>query len=130
VPPEPLAARLLAVLAATAGYLDAVCVARLGGPFASVITGNLVQLGRGIAADGRLAVRAAVAVAGYTVGVAAGSVGLGHAAERVAASGSPSRPVASRSAACPCGGNCWRRWLVAVPTRFWITVTAGLGPLG
>jgi uncharacterized membrane protein YoaK (UPF0700 family) len=74
--PERLAVRLLAVLAAAAGCLDAVCVARLGGPFASVITGNLVQLGRGIAADGRLAARAAVAIAGYAVGVAAGSVGL------------------------------------------------------
>jgi len=78
--PERVVVRLLAVLAAAAGCLDAVCVARLGGPFASVVTGNLVQLGRGIAADGRLAVRAAVAIAGYTVGVAAGSVGLGHAA--------------------------------------------------
>jgi uncharacterized membrane protein YoaK (UPF0700 family) len=71
--------RLLVILAAAAGCLDAVCVTRLGGPFASVITGNLVQLGRGIATpDGRLAVGAAAAVAGYTLGVAAGGAGLGR----------------------------------------------------
>ncbi|GII23360.1 YoaK family protein [Planosporangium mesophilum] len=77
--PERLVVRLLAVLAAAAGCLDAVCVSRLGGPFASVITGNLVQLGRGIATpDGRLAISATTAVAGYILGVAAGSAGLGH----------------------------------------------------
>jgi uncharacterized membrane protein YoaK (UPF0700 family) len=54
--PERLVGRLLTVFAAAAGCLDIVCVTRLGGPFASVITGNLVQLGRGIATvDGQLA---------------------------------------------------------------------------
>jgi uncharacterized membrane protein YoaK (UPF0700 family) len=55
--------RLLAVLTAAAGCVDAVCVTRLGGVFASVITGNLVQLGRAIAtADGTLATAATTAV--------------------------------------------------------------------
>jgi len=58
--------------------MDVVCVARLGGPFASVITGNLVQLGRGIGTlDGRLAAGATVAVGGYAVGVAAGNIAYG-----------------------------------------------------
>ncbi|MGP3912931.1 YoaK family protein [Nonomuraea sp. 10N515B] len=76
---ERVAVRLLVVLAAAAGCLDAVCVMRLGGPFASVITGNLVQLGRGVATlDGALAAGAATAVAAYALGVAAASTGLGR----------------------------------------------------
>ncbi|MEV4517593.1 DUF1275 family protein [Dactylosporangium sp. NPDC049525] len=68
---------LLLALAAAAGCLDAVCVSRLGGVFASVVTGNLVQLGRAAAtADGWAAAGAAVAVASYAAGVAAGTTGL------------------------------------------------------
>ncbi|MCW2643683.1 MAG: hypothetical protein JWP76_5989, partial [Dactylosporangium sp.] len=75
--PEWVVVRLLTVLAAAAGCLDAVCVTRLGGLFASVITGNLVLLGRAIAAvDGRLAVGATTAVGSYALGVAAGTVSL------------------------------------------------------
>jgi uncharacterized membrane protein YoaK (UPF0700 family) len=75
--PERVVMRLLVVLTAAAGCLDVVCVTRLGGPFASVITGNLVQLGRAIATpDGRLAADATAAVGGYAVGVAAGTVPL------------------------------------------------------
>jgi uncharacterized membrane protein YoaK (UPF0700 family) len=74
---ERLVARLLPVFAAAAGCLDAFCVMRLGGPFASVITGNLVHLGRAIATlDRALAASATTAVAGYALGVAAGSAGL------------------------------------------------------
>lgn len=70
VPPVPVS-WLLSLLAAAAGSLDVFCVAQLGGPFASVITGNLVQIGRGVTApDTALAVNAAVAVAAYAVGVA------------------------------------------------------------
>ncbi|HWL99487.1 MAG TPA: hypothetical protein VNP20_19245 [Nocardioidaceae bacterium] len=48
--------RLLVVLAAAAGRVDVLCVTAFGGPFASVVAGNLVQLGRSIAtADGQLA---------------------------------------------------------------------------
>jgi uncharacterized membrane protein YoaK (UPF0700 family) len=75
--PERVVVRLLAVLAAAAGCLDAVCVTRLGGLFASVITGNLVLLGRSIATvDGRLAAGVATAVGSYALGVAAGTVPL------------------------------------------------------
>jgi uncharacterized membrane protein YoaK (UPF0700 family) len=76
--PERLVPWLLAALAAAAGCLDAVCVARLGGAFASVITGNLVQFGRGVSTSGGgLAAAAASAVAGYAAGVAAGSAVTG-----------------------------------------------------
>lgn len=76
---ERVVVRLLPALSAAAGGLDAVCVAKLGGAFASVITGNLVQLGRAIAMrDDTLLVRATVAVAGYALGVATGTVGLRH----------------------------------------------------
>jgi uncharacterized membrane protein YoaK (UPF0700 family) len=75
----PLIERLLVGLAAAAGCLDALCLMRLGGAFASVITGNLVQLGRAIATlDGPLSVSAATAVAGYALGVVGGSAGLGR----------------------------------------------------
>lgn len=77
--PERTVVRLLAVLAVAAGCLDAVCVTSFGGMFASVVTGNLVQLGRSVATlDIRLLVTAVTAVAGYGLGVAAGSVGLGR----------------------------------------------------
>lgn len=69
---------LLVVLAAAAGSLDVFCIVRLGGAFASVITGNLVQLGRGaVDLDPRLAGAAAAAVGGYAAGVAAGTAALG-----------------------------------------------------
>ncbi|WP_327009961.1 DUF1275 family protein [Dactylosporangium sp. NBC_01737] len=70
---------LLLALAAAAGCLDAVCVSRLGGVFASVITGNLVQLGRAVATiDGWAAAGAVTAVGGYAAGVAAGTAALRH----------------------------------------------------
>jgi uncharacterized membrane protein YoaK (UPF0700 family) len=76
---ERLVGRLLLLLAAAAGCLDALCVARLGGPFASVITGNLVQLGSSIGTwNGRLAAASGIAIAGYAVGVAVGAAGLRH----------------------------------------------------
>lgn len=73
--------RLLVVLAAASGCLDVVCVTRLGGFFASVITGNLVQFGHAVASvDARLLAGGAVAVGGYALGVAAGTVPLRRAA--------------------------------------------------
>jgi uncharacterized membrane protein YoaK (UPF0700 family) len=78
--PEHVVGRLLPVLSAAAGCLDVLCVTRLGGVFASVITGNLVQLGRAAAiVDGRLAAGGAAAVGGYALGVAAGTVALRRA---------------------------------------------------
>jgi uncharacterized membrane protein YoaK (UPF0700 family) len=78
--PERMVVRLLAVLAAAAGCLDVLCVTRLGGLFASVITGNLVQLGRAVATvDGGLAAGALTANGSFALGVAAGTVGLRRA---------------------------------------------------
>jgi len=69
--------RLLLVLAAAAGCVDVMAVSRLGGRFASVVTGNLIQLGRSIAIPNRhLAASASTAVASYAVGVAMGTVVL------------------------------------------------------
>jgi uncharacterized membrane protein YoaK (UPF0700 family) len=77
--PDWLVVRLLAVLTAAAGCLDVVCLTRLGGVFASVITGNLVQLGRAIGTvDGGLAASAIAANGSFALGVAAGTVGLRH----------------------------------------------------
>lgn len=75
--PAGVVVRLLAVLSAAAGCLDVVAVTRLGGPFASVITGNLVLLGRAVATvDGRMVVDTSTAVGSYGVGVAVGTLGL------------------------------------------------------
>jgi uncharacterized membrane protein YoaK (UPF0700 family) len=70
-------ARLLVVLAAASGCLDVFCVTQLGGFFASVITGNLVQLGRAIATvDTGLLARGTTAVGSYVLGVAGSTVWL------------------------------------------------------
>jgi uncharacterized membrane protein YoaK (UPF0700 family) len=69
--------RLLVVLAAAAGCVDVIAVSRLGGPFASVITGNLIQLGRGLATSNRqLVTSTSTSVASYALGVAVGTVML------------------------------------------------------
>ncbi|MFJ3231132.1 YoaK family protein [Streptomyces sp. NPDC086787] len=71
--------RLLVVLAAAAGSLDALCVSTLDGMFASVITGNVVQLGRALVApDGRMVTGAVVAVGCYAVGVTSATAVLRH----------------------------------------------------
>lgn len=75
--PDRLVVRLLAVLAGAAGCLDVVCVTRLGGPFASVITGNLVQVGQAlVTTDRQLLTSTVTAIGGYALGVAGGSVPL------------------------------------------------------
>ncbi|MGR6319815.1 YoaK family protein [Micromonospora soli] len=80
--PPPTVRRLLVVLAVASGVLDVVCVTRLGGFFASVITGNLVQVGRALAAgEIRAVLGGAVAVGGYAAGVAGGSLALRRAAQ-------------------------------------------------
>lgn len=71
--------RLLVVLAAASGCLDVFCLTRLGGFFASVITGNLVQFGHAVAtAETPLLAGGATAVGGYAVGVAGGTLALRH----------------------------------------------------
>lgn len=69
--------RMQYALTAAAGALDVFCVTRLGGPFASVITGNLVQVGGSIASRNfGLAGACAVAVSAYAIGVAIGATAL------------------------------------------------------
>ncbi len=70
---------LLVALAAASGCLDVICLTRLNGYFASVITGNLVHFGQALAtAETRALAGAVVAVGGYAVGVAAATVPLRH----------------------------------------------------
>ncbi|PZG01740.1 YoaK family protein [Micromonospora deserti] len=72
--------RLLVVLSAASGCLDVFCLTRLGGFFASVITGNLVKFGDAIVtADTRPVAGGLAAVGGYAVGVAAATAHLRHA---------------------------------------------------
>jgi uncharacterized membrane protein YoaK (UPF0700 family) len=69
--------RLLVVLAAAAGCVDVMALSRLGGPFASVITGNLIQLGRAFATSNwHLAASTSTSIASYALGVAIGTVML------------------------------------------------------
>ncbi|MEH1168912.1 YoaK family protein [Micromonospora sp. CPCC 205539] len=78
-PSRRATAGLLVVLAAASGYLDVICLTRLDGFFASVITGNLVHFGHAIAtADGRSLAGAAAAVGGYALGVAGATLPLRH----------------------------------------------------
>ncbi|MFF3868290.1 YoaK family protein [Micromonospora sp. NPDC001898] len=75
--PRQLVVRLLVVLTAASGCLDVFCLTRLGGFFASVITGNLVQSGQAIAtADARVLGSGAAAVGGYALGVAGATLYL------------------------------------------------------
>jgi uncharacterized membrane protein YoaK (UPF0700 family) len=66
---------LAAALAFASGATDLAAFTRLGGVFASVMTGNLVLLGLAVArASGALAAHTAAAFAGYIAGAAAGSL--------------------------------------------------------
>lgn len=81
--PAAFAVVLGCFLAATAGGVDLLCLARLGQVFASIITGNVVVVGEAIgAATWPRLVHGAVAVAGYAVGVALGSALTRRAATR------------------------------------------------
>ncbi|MET8311238.1 YoaK family protein [Micromonospora sp. NPDC005173] len=78
-PSRQTTAGLLVVLAAASGCLDVICLTRLNGYFASVITGNLVQFGHAIAtANARSLAGAVAAVGGYALGVAGATLPLRH----------------------------------------------------
>jgi uncharacterized membrane protein YoaK (UPF0700 family) len=67
--------RLLLLLAAVAGYTDAISYVALGNIFAANMTGSTVLLGLNLAQGHVLfALRAATALAGFLVGVAVGSL--------------------------------------------------------
>jgi uncharacterized membrane protein YoaK (UPF0700 family) len=82
--PDPQAARrdqpdatmisaVAVVLTLATGATDVATFTRLGGVFASVMTGNLVLLGLAIGRSGALATHVVLAFAGYSAGVAAGT---------------------------------------------------------
>jgi uncharacterized membrane protein YoaK (UPF0700 family) len=80
---------LAVVLTLATGATDVATFTRLGGVFASVITGNLVLFGLAIGRSGALATHAVVALAGYSAGVAAGT----RLIRAVQARGSPDRAL-------------------------------------
>jgi uncharacterized membrane protein YoaK (UPF0700 family) len=65
---------LVGLLAFTSGCVDAVTLMVIGGAFTSVITGNLIFTGRAVGTESLgPALHAVMSVAGYILGVAAGS---------------------------------------------------------
>jgi uncharacterized membrane protein YoaK (UPF0700 family) len=72
---------LAALLAALAGYVDAIGFLTLGGFFVSFMSGNSTRLGVGLAGRSAEAVAAASLIALFVAGVVAGSL-LGHFAGR------------------------------------------------
>jgi uncharacterized membrane protein YoaK (UPF0700 family) len=90
-------ARFIGLLTFASGCVDVVTLMMIGGAFTSVITGNLIFVGRAIGTTSLTpAVHAVLAVAGYILGVATGSrLRLLFGRDRPAASGSAqSRPAA------------------------------------
>jgi uncharacterized membrane protein YoaK (UPF0700 family) len=73
-PQRPRHLYLVGLLAFASGCVDAVTLTIIGGAFTSVITGNLILIGRGIGTTTlEPALHAIMAVAGYVLGVAVGS---------------------------------------------------------
>src|ERR1700759_3721954 len=73
-PQRPRHVYLVGLLTFASGCVDAVTLTIIGGAFTSVITGNLILIGRGIGtATLEPALHAIMAVAGYALGVAVGS---------------------------------------------------------
>jgi uncharacterized membrane protein YoaK (UPF0700 family) len=71
---RPRHAPLVGLLTFTSGCVDVVTLMALGGAFTSVITGNLIFIGRAIGTSSLdPALHAVMAVAGYVAGVAVGS---------------------------------------------------------
>jgi uncharacterized membrane protein YoaK (UPF0700 family) len=71
---RPRHAPLVGLLTFTSGGVDAVTLLVIGGAFTSVITGNLIFIGRAVGTSSlNPALHAVMAVLGYTAGVAAGA---------------------------------------------------------
>ena len=71
---RPRHAHLVGLLTFASGCIDVVTLMIIGGAFTSVITGNLIFVGRAIGTSSLSpALHAVMAVAGYIVGVAAGA---------------------------------------------------------
>jgi uncharacterized membrane protein YoaK (UPF0700 family) len=83
---RPRHALLVGLLTFTSGCVDVVTLLAVGGAFTSVITGNLIFIGRAIGTSSLdPALHAIMAVAGYVAGVAAGSRLRQFAGARLAA---------------------------------------------
>ena len=73
---------LVGLLTFASGSVDVISLLALGGTFTSVVTGNLIFIGRAIGSNsGSAAFHAGLAVVGYILGVGAGSR-LAHATDR------------------------------------------------
>jgi uncharacterized membrane protein YoaK (UPF0700 family) len=73
-PDRPRHLYLIGLLTFASGCVDAVTLTIIGGAFTSVITGNLILIGRGLGTTTlEPALHAIMAVAGYVLGVAIGS---------------------------------------------------------
>jgi uncharacterized membrane protein YoaK (UPF0700 family) len=95
-PARPRHAPLVGLLAFSSGGVDVVTLMVVGGTFTSVVTGNLIIVGRAIGTSSlSLALHVIIAVAGYVAGVAAGSRlrhTLGRRIERAASRQAPQSP--------------------------------------
>jgi uncharacterized membrane protein YoaK (UPF0700 family) len=92
---------LVGVLAFASGGVDIVTLMALGGAFTSVITGNLIFTGRAIGTESLApALQAAMAIAGYVAGVAAGSKLAQVTGRRDSASAWPRRATTVLTAEC------------------------------
>jgi uncharacterized membrane protein YoaK (UPF0700 family) len=95
---RPQHAHYIGLLTFASGCVDVVTLMMIGGAFTSVITGNLIFVGRAIGTTSLTpAVHAILAVAGYILGVAAGSrlrlvLGRGRPARGGSAEARPSAP--------------------------------------
>jgi uncharacterized membrane protein YoaK (UPF0700 family) len=103
-PARPRHAPLVGLLAFTSGGVDVVTLMVVGGTFTSVVTGNLIIVGRAIGTSSlSLALHVIIAVAGYVAGVAAGSRlrhTVGRRTERSASRQAPESP-SSQTAESP-----------------------------
>ena len=71
---SPRYLHLVGLLTFASGSVDVISLLALGGTFTSVVTGNLIFIGRAIGSNsGSAAFHAGLAVVGYILGVGAGS---------------------------------------------------------
>jgi uncharacterized membrane protein YoaK (UPF0700 family) len=130
---RPHHAHLVGLLTFASGCVDVVTLMMIGGAFTSVITGNLIFVGRAIGTSSLTpAVHAILAVAGYIAGVAAGSrlrVFFGRPARGRPMQGRPVPPRPwPRSATLVLAAECA---ILAALNAAWIgygTAPAGPGP--
>ena len=124
---RPQHAHYIGLLTFTSGCVNVVTLMMIGGAFTSVITGNLIFVGRAIGTTSLTpAVHAILAVIGYIVGVAAGSrlrllFGRGRPARGRPVQGRPWPLSATLVLAVECGllaalNVAWIGWGAAPPT--------------